>query len=220
MRIILAFSLLVVILTGSPDGAFAQTFPKARETYSYIGRERNLRDVLQIFARNTNVGISVDPNVRGEVVSLPQDLGRAEFLDYLALRYDFVWYFDGAMLHVLTRRNLVSETITLTNRTGAEVVRDLKSIGFWQRKFSFSAGRAVKAIFITGPEVYVEKIKVAVKALDEVEAVDLKLMRGDRSLSGASILSEQNSGANAPQAAAAFDPSRPLSPLLTEPMLQ
>jgi len=172
-----AFALAVLALA-TPSSAGALPLPGAEMPYTYVSRRQELRDALMFFGRNARIATDVDPDLKGDVEQPAGAVTRQAYLAFLSSRFDFVWYFDGITLHIVKRNNLISDTIVLSNRVGADVLRELQETGVYEERFNHLASPTSRVLFVTGPKVYVTRLRAVAKDLDKASVPAMMIMRG------------------------------------------
>jgi len=178
------FSLFLVALCFNPartEPAGGPALPRSDEIYHYVCRDQDVNEAVRFFALNLGIGADIAPGIQGRTTEkTPRDLASEAYLDHLAAEFRFVWYFDGAILHVAPSSSVQTEIIALKQARTSRVISALSRLGLLQPKFDCSYDLKSRAIRVSGPPAYVSQIKTAVKALDDAAPTDLHVLRGKR----------------------------------------
>lgn len=154
--------------------------PGAGEPYPFSGRNLPVKKALKLFSKNLRIGLEVSDDVEGEITHLsPIGDTRFEYLESLALEFDFVWYFDGAVLRVSPVGATETKVLPLAKHDGWQVIEALQALEIYQHKFIHRYGRRTRTLRITGPAEYVELVEAAVEAIDKADRQKVELVRGD-----------------------------------------
>lgn len=166
-------------ISEQPNGH--NTLPDANKPYHYISKKQDVRDALELFGRNLKISVTIDKNLSGEIIEIDEVLTSKAYLTKLGIEHDFVWYFDGIVLHIVDRDQLVSDTIVLKKNSGRAAIDVLLRSGVYQERFVHIGDHVSPVLYINGPKPYVDRVTQIIEAFDATEPIQLKVMRGARS---------------------------------------
>ncbi len=153
--------------------------PDPERKFPLSTRNLTVEDALRLFSKNLRIGIEIQDDVDGQIVQeISTDLSREDFLETLALEFDFVWYFDGAVLRVSSVGDIETRVFPIIKHSGYAVVETLKSLQIYQPKFIHRYGERNRTLRVTGPSGYLDLIDQSVEAIDRVERTAIDVNRG------------------------------------------
>jgi len=154
--------------------------PEATSVYPFSARNLSVRMALKLFSKNLRIGLEIAEDVEGEIMQLsPVDETRFEYLESLALEFDFVWYFDGAILRVSPVGATETKVLPLAKHDGRQIIEALQALEIYQHKFIHRFGVRTRTLRVSGPADYVELVEAAVEAIDKADRQKVELVRGD-----------------------------------------
>lgn len=192
---LLLIVLLLVIGMSAPVLAndIRHTLPGANDPYPFQSREMTVEENLRLFSRNLRIGLIIAEGVDGKAIMDVEIKGtRSDYLDQLAMLFDFGWYFDGAVLHIFSVGELQTKVFSLQKMKGAELISMLKSLGVYQNRFLHRADDRRQALLVSGPKSYVETVAEVVEALEQSEVRTVKVLRGSSGGTSTTILSQES----------------------------
>jgi len=92
--------------------------------------ERDISELLNLFASQRDLGIEIDPEVTGLVSGRFTAIEPLDFLNGLAETFGFCWFFDGRRLFVEAKKKYRNEMIQAENIEADELRNAIESLGF------------------------------------------------------------------------------------------
>jgi type III secretion protein C len=166
-------SALVAALTFScaPELAVAGTPPSWKEAtaYSFRASGMPLQRVLAEFARSQGVVlVGAVPGAATTVVRLSGQAPSAEqFLERLALEYQFQWFVYAGRLHVSALTDRVTEHIGVGDGSAADAKQALIGLGLFEQRFGWGEFQEQGQVVISGPREYVRLVRAALKVPED-----------------------------------------------------
>ncbi|MCW7536998.1 type III secretion system outer membrane ring subunit SctC [Aquabacterium sp. A7-Y] len=138
-------------------------------TFAYRSDAQPLRRVLEDFARH--FGASLEMSIAGDAVVRGRYSGATpqEFLDKLALSYQFNWFIYNNQLHVSPLGDRVTERVLTGETSPSEVREALQGIGLFEAKFGWGELQNDGAVLVSGPRAYVERVRTAITGESEAD---------------------------------------------------
>ncbi|MBR8176365.1 secretin N-terminal domain-containing protein [Burkholderia ambifaria] len=137
--------------------------PGAR--FVYVTNGAGLAEVLNAFAAGQHVALRIDGQVEG-VVSGRFAMPPQRFLDVMSRSYGFVWYYDGAVLHV-SPANEQAHIAIRPHFLAANALRaSLEQAGLADTHFPLAVDAAAQTVNVRGPATYVERIRAAAERFE------------------------------------------------------
>jgi len=136
------------------------------QPFVYSTDGSSLADVLDALGRQTGVPVRVDRTVHGKVVGR-FDLQPAQLLDVLSASFGFLWYYDGAVIHVspASARNTI--TMRLNYAAARDVANSLDREGLADAHLPLIADNAHGTLTVSGPPDYNARIVNAARQLED-----------------------------------------------------
>lgn len=154
--------------------------PDAAAPYPFRARDITVSEALEIFGDNLRIGVSGATELEGTLGrETPGNLTREQYLDDLALEFDFVWYFDGTILQVSPLGETETRIIPLRDNDGDVVISVLRALDVYQTKFVHRVDARSRTFLVSGPTDYVELVAQAVDAIETAARTDITLLRGN-----------------------------------------
>ena len=141
-------------------GSLAQAMPvKWRSAnFKYAVDGKPVREVLRDFGASQGMVVAVAPDVEGSVAG-KFDLTPKQFIDLMALSYGFVYYYNGAVLHISASQGMRSTLIRL-NYARIQQLRDtLERMNVAEARFPIVYDEAANTAMVAGPQEYVDVIR-------------------------------------------------------------
>ncbi|UEP25766.1 type II/III secretion system family protein [Burkholderia ambifaria] len=132
--------------------------PGAR--FVYVTNGAGLAEVLNAFAAGQHVALRIDGQVEG-VVSGRFAMPPQRFLDVMSRSYGFVWYYDGAVLHVSPANEQAHIAIRPHFLSANALRASLEQAGLADTHFPLAVDAAAQTVNVRGPATYVERIRAA-----------------------------------------------------------
>jgi type III secretion protein C len=161
-------SVLWLVLCGVLHHQTAEAAPppqwKESGVFAYNANGVPLQKVLADFAQNFGATLNMSAPPRGVVNGRIQGATPEEFLDRLALTYQFNWFFYNNQLHIAPISDRVTERIRVGDMTTSDVKQALLGVGLFEPKFGWGELQDDSAVLVAGPREYVRLVKSAVTA--------------------------------------------------------
>lgn len=179
----LATALIAVLAFFAGATASAADIPwKTNSRFQYVAKNKNLKELLQIFSASQGLAVvmteDVDGKVNGRFNTKPQAM-----LELLAGRHGLLWYYDGAQLHITPSNRLRTEVVRLPAEGADQLQVALSHLGVLDRRYPLHVQGDGSTARVSGPSRYVELVLHVARSMqhkDMTTGVDLKL---DASLS-------------------------------------
>lgn len=153
--------------------------PRGGESYHFIDNGQDLAAALRLFARNLGIGINLDSKLTGQITSHKNtNVTYRKYLDNLAEEFGFIWFFDGSILYITGSHHMETDVFPLKNNNGPQLVRTLNRLGLYQPQFLHRYDERNWVLMVSGPAVYVELIKKAIKAIESADHTNITILRG------------------------------------------
>ena len=137
--------------------------PGAR--FVYVTNGAGLAEVLNAFAAGQHVALRIDGQVEG-VVSGRFAMPPQRFLDVMSRSYGFVWYYDGAVLHVSPANEQAHVAIRPHFLSATALRASLEQAGLADTHFPLAVDAAAQTVNVRGPATYVERIRAAAERFE------------------------------------------------------
>jgi len=145
--------------------AQAASMAWAGARFVYATNGAGLAEVLNAFAAGQHVALRIDGQVDG-VVSGRFAMPPQRFLDVMSRSYGFVWYYDGAVLHV-SPANEQAHIAIRPHFLSANALRvSLEQAGLADTHFPLAVDAAAQTVNVRGPATYVERIRAAAERFE------------------------------------------------------
>lgn len=154
--------------------------PGAAQSYPLRTRDIDVKDALRLFAKNLRIGLVLDETISGPITEdLSKGLTHKTYIDELANIFDFVWYFDGRMLHISPVGAMEIDVLALRDNSGTTAIEVLQRLGIYQEKFPHRADPRSHTLMVAGPKSYLEIVRKAVEAIEAADTTNITLLRGN-----------------------------------------
>jgi len=137
--------------------------PGAR--FVYVTNGAGLAEVLNAFAAGQHVALRIDGQVEG-VVSGRFAMPPQRFLDVMSRSYGFVWYYDGAVLHVSPANEQAHVAIRPHFLSANALRASLEQAGLADTHFPLAVDAGAQTVNVRGPATYVERIRAAAERFE------------------------------------------------------
>ncbi|KVH04373.1 MULTISPECIES: secretin N-terminal domain-containing protein [Burkholderia] len=137
--------------------------PGAR--FVYVTNGAGLAEVLNAFAAGQHVALRIDGQVDG-VVSGRFAMPPQRFLDVMSRSYGFVWYYDGAVLHVSPANEQAHVAIRPHFLSANALRASLEQAGLADTHFPLTVDAGAQTVNVRGPATYVERIRAAAERFE------------------------------------------------------
>lgn len=174
MGALLTFAPLIPV----SENVLAAPLPQENAPYTFMDKSRNLREVLEVFGENIGIPVRLSERVEGEVDPdfMPQT--RNDFLNRLGVRHNFMWFYDGGILHISSIYDLQTRFFSLVQWSSHEVANELKKMGVWDDRFIAMQQSGTRTLIVTGPEVYIQLVEGAITEITKSTPGDIKVIVG------------------------------------------
>jgi type III secretion protein C len=149
--------IFIWLLLGMASTAFALTPNWIGTRYKYAAESKPLKDVLRDFASSQGMTLSMSSDIDG-VVAGRFDLDPNAFITMLSRSYGFSWYYDGAVLHVLSAKDISSRVIKFSSAKIFELSEVLIRTEFSDKRFPIRFDAKTNMAFVVGPSPYVDLV--------------------------------------------------------------
>ena len=156
MRIFIHLILLVSVVT-----AQAQPNPLdwTKQQYGYYAKDKPLQEVIADFAANLELAVIISPHIEGMVSGDFPIMKAVDFLSMLAQVHHLMWFYDGAVLHVYSTKEIKEELIPLSGKRIANLENAFKQLDILGTHYQWRAIPNQARIEISGPPRFVSLTK-------------------------------------------------------------
>ncbi|WP_406806770.1 type II/III secretion system family protein [Burkholderia semiarida] len=133
--------------------------------FVYVTNGAGLAEVLNAFAAGQHVALRIDGQVDG-VVSGRFAMPPQRFLDVMSRSYGFVWYYDGAVLHVSPANEQAHVAIRPHFLSANALRASLEQAGLADTHFPLTVDAGAQTVNVRGPATYVERIRAAAERFE------------------------------------------------------
>ncbi|KWH62831.1 secretin N-terminal domain-containing protein [Burkholderia anthina] len=133
--------------------------------FVYVTNGAGLAEVLNAFAAGQHVALRIDGQVDG-VVSGRFAMPPQRFLDVMSRSYGFVWYYDGAVLHVSPANEQAHVAIRPHFLSANALRASLEQAGLADTHFPLAVDAGAQTVNVRGPATYVERIRAAAERFE------------------------------------------------------
>lgn len=148
------FLVLAAFVWATSPHADAAAPKWAGQRYQYAAEGKPLREVLRDFASSQGMAVTISSDIDG-VVAGKFDLPPAGFVDLMARAYGFLWYFDGAVLHIVSAKDIQTRVIKLSAGTTLQLREAIGRLGLDAVRFPLKYDDATNTAIVQGPVPYV-----------------------------------------------------------------
>jgi type III secretion protein C len=135
---------------------------KESGVFAYNASGAPVHKVLGDFAQNFGATLVMAAPPRGVVNGRIQGASPEEFLDRLALSYQFNWFFYNNQLHIAPVSDRITERVRVGDMTPSDVKQALLGVGLFEAKFGWGELQDDGAVLVAGPKEYVKLVREAV----------------------------------------------------------
>lgn len=138
--------------------------PWANQDYRYVVIKQDVRDVLQEFGRNLSLPMEVSRSVKGEMRGDIHADKAGEFLRKVCEANDLAWFYDGYVLHVVSREELNRQLIDLDGVNTDQLQAEINEIEIGEplnARFRHGGRR----LEVAGPPAWLAEIEQRVASL-------------------------------------------------------
>jgi type III secretion protein C len=156
-----AAAVLLSIAAAWPGAAMAAEMNWDNKKISYAALQpRELRTVIRELAAQQGIGVSIDPEVKGELGAGRYDMSLRSMMELIGRTFGILWYFDGRVLYVYPGTSVENAMIRLGNGAStAQFQRSLERLGIADSRFPLSMDG--DRVLVSGPKRYVELVRQA-----------------------------------------------------------
>jgi type II secretory pathway component GspD/PulD (secretin) len=174
MGALLTFAQLILV----SEDVVAAPLPQENAPYTFMDKSRNLREVLEVFGENIGIPVRLSERVEGEIDPDFMPHTRNDFLNRLGARHNFMWFYDGGILHISSIYDLQTRFFSLVQWSSHEVANELKKMGVWDGRFIAMQQSGTRTLIVTGPEVYIQLVEGAITEITKSTPDDIKVIVG------------------------------------------
>lgn len=164
--------LLLALLAGLCifSSAHAGTPPWPNAPFSYYAKEKPLKRVLEEFAANFSLKLSIDEGYREAVDGRFNAASPSEFIDHLGGVFGFQWFTHAGTLYVSPSSAQTMRTIALGTASPAALRQALTALNVIEPRFGFGELPEQGAVVIAGPPAYVALVESVINSLPEAKS--------------------------------------------------
>ncbi len=159
------------------------------DPYPYVAVEQKVADALTAMGRHAGISTLISDKVEGVIRGHIPSGDARQFLDAIAETYGLAWYYDGAVLEIVSKTEIRTSMIALRNVTPLRLKVALKTMGLWDGRFLFSYDPILRLAHISGTPHYLETVTKVAEKLEKTYPRSVRVLRGGKT--GAEALSNQ-----------------------------
>lgn len=133
--------------------------------FPYNASNLEVSRVYSDISERTGLMISTPDRLTGLVTLHGGDQTLRHALDAASNQTQTLWWFDGAIIHVEPTDSLLTELIPTADLTQVEIEDGLQSFGIDDSRFPIRLVAGASIARVTGPQGYVEQVRLIVEAL-------------------------------------------------------
>ena len=172
--------LLTLALAAVPVSAFGNAPPRWGEPYNYLIVDQDLRGVLAAFGANLGIRVQLSDEIRGQVHGKLPEQPAGEFLNSLARRFGFDWYFDGGALYITEASEAQARMLVLGSVAFSDLSSELARLGVLDDRYPLRHSSESNLALVSGPPRYVALIEETLTVLSQQVSADVVVFRGRR----------------------------------------
>jgi type III secretion protein C len=154
----LVLLLSALLLLAMPPSGRAMPILWRSHSFEYTAHNKPLREVLNDFGASQGMAVAIAKDVDGTVGGKFR-LAPEQFLNLLALSYGFVWYYNGAVLNVVSAKGVRTTLIKLNASTVAQLQASLERIHALEPRFPIRFDEVANTALVAGPQEYVDLVR-------------------------------------------------------------
>jgi type III secretion protein C len=160
---------LALVATVAATTAVAEPipWPNPEAGYFKVAQNQQLTTLLQEFAADQGLPISLSENVAGTISGQFGPMPPGEFLDRITQANGLIWYYDGHALFVYRSSEMESAMVQLQTANVAEVLEKLERLGLLSERFPIRSLPENNLMYLTGPPRYLTVVQEAAQSIDE-----------------------------------------------------
>jgi type III secretion protein C len=160
---------IVLALAALATGAEAAPLALPAAPYRYTVIDQDLTAALQEFGSNVGVRVNISPEVRGRVQGPFPELTARAFLDRLLSTYNLDAYYDGAVLHVTSSKEVESRLLVLGVVPYDRFNTTLKAFQIIDERHTVQRAPDVGVALASGPPRFVALVEQTLSSLTAEE---------------------------------------------------
>lgn len=124
----------------------------------YVAVNKPVQEVLKDFAGTQGMAVAISPDIEGTVQG-EFHLAPRQFLDILALTYGFVWYYNGAVLHIASAKGVRATLVKLDMARVDDLHDTLRQMRLEEDRFPITYDSKSNSALVVGPQEYVDVVR-------------------------------------------------------------
>ena len=149
---------MLLLLGALAETAQAMPVTWRSANFKYVVDGKPVRDVLRDFGASQGMVVAVAPDVDGTVAG-KFDLTPRQFIELMARSYGFVYYFNGAVLHVSASQGMRSTLVRLNFARIQQLRETLERMNVAEQRFPIVYDESANTALVAGPQEYVDVIR-------------------------------------------------------------
>lgn len=142
-------------------------------TLKYVVFEQNLRDVFQNLASHLHVPISLNKRVsRYKIAERAPPMNAKDFLDWLCIQHNLIWYYDGTILNVELRSEFRPRALPSYGVPDEAIAERLNILDAADSRFTVQTSKDKSSLIVDGPPSFAMQVSrvVADLVMEQAEA--------------------------------------------------
>ena len=173
-------AVVALAFTALSVSAFGNEPPRWHEPYDYLIVDQDLRGVLEAFGNNLGIRVQLSEEIRGQVHGDLPELPAGEFIESLARRFGFDWYYDGGVLFITEASEAQARMLILGSVAFTDLEAELGSLGILDDRYPLRHSAESNLALVSGPPRYVALIEETLTALSDQVSAEVVVFRGRR----------------------------------------
>ena len=124
--------------------------------YGYYSQNKELAEVISDFAAELKLPVMISPAVAGTVNGNFPTMKAVEFLSTLARVHRIMWFYDGAVLHVYSTKEIKEVIIPLTSERTSNLEQVFKQLNIIGTHYHWNIIPNRNRIELSGPPRFIE----------------------------------------------------------------
>lgn len=141
------------------SSVWAESYPWSNGFYIYRGENRPIRGVLEDFAHQFSLKLSLSIYVNGTFDGVSRSQSPTQFLNDMANIHGFDWFYYDGILHVTANTERVTRIVSVRKSSMRGIRSTLQNVGLLNNRFGWNEVPDQDVVVITGPKVYLDIVE-------------------------------------------------------------
>lgn len=144
--------------------SWAPTLPW--RSFYYSTNDSSVAGALAALSRATHVPVRIEGDVSGRLAGR-YTMRPAQFLDVLSQSFALLWYYDGAVIHVVPSSARKSVEIVLNYVAATDAKAKLERAGAEDLRMPVTVSRRCNTLTVSGPSSYVDRVSEFLRHIED-----------------------------------------------------